>query len=120
MSKTIIAGGRDYQLTQEDIAWLDTLQISEVVSGGALGADAGGEQWARSKGLPITRFPADWRTHGKAAGPLRNKKMAVYAETCVLFPGGCRTESMRREAKRANLRILEKTNTTNELYEHLS
>ena len=43
---TIIAGGRDYNLTLSDEAWLDTLPIREVVSGGASGVDAGGEAWA--------------------------------------------------------------------------
>lgn len=101
--KTVIAGGRGYALTKDDIMWLDTLPISEVVSGGALGADIGGEQWARTKGISVKRFPADWATHGKAAGPIRNAQMAEYADAVVLFPGGRGTASMRSEAKKAGL-----------------
>jgi hypothetical protein len=37
--KTIIAGGRHYRLTDEDYDFLDTLGITEVVCGGATGAD---------------------------------------------------------------------------------
>jgi hypothetical protein len=102
---TIIAGGRDYNLTLSDEAWLDTLPIREVVSGGASGADAGGEAWAKKRGIPIKRFPADWKTHGRAAGPIRNRQMAEYADAVVLFPGGRGTDSMRREAERQELRI---------------
>jgi hypothetical protein len=107
---TIIAGGRDYNLTPSDEAWLDTLPIREVVSGGAFGADAGGESWAKKRGIPIKRFPADWKTHGRAAGPIRNRQMAEYADAVVLFPGGRGTGSMRREAERQGLRIF-RTNT---------
>jgi hypothetical protein len=102
---TIIAGGRDYNLTLSDEAWLATLPIREVVSGGASGADAGGEAWAKKRGIPIKRFPADWKTHGRAAGPIRNRQMAEYADAVVLFPGGRGTDSMRTEAERQGLRI---------------
>jgi hypothetical protein len=101
----VVAGGRGYRITGADEAWLDTLPIREVVSGGASGADAGGESWARKRGIPIKRFLADWNTHGRAAGPIRNRQMAEYAEGVVLFPGGRGTDSMRREAERRGLQI---------------
>ena len=46
--KTIIAGGRDYKLTDEGRRMLDILRptITEVVSGKARGADSEGERWA--------------------------------------------------------------------------
>jgi len=103
--RTIIAGGRDYQFTPTDIAFLDSIAdcISEVVSGACNGADAAGEAWAESKGIPVKRYPADWKTHGKAAGPIRNIKMAQYAGAVVLFPGGRGTTDMNRTANRYNL-----------------
>lgn len=77
--KLIIAGGRNYQLSQWDLAELENLRLSrfiepitEVISGGATGADAAGEQWARGHSIPVRRFPADWSKHGKSAGPIRN------------------------------------------------
>ncbi len=34
-------------------------------------------------------FPADWRLHGKAAGPMRNSKMAeAGADLCIAFWDG--------------------------------
>lgn len=105
MVKTIIAGGRDYQLTPDDEAWLDTLGITEVVSGGATGADEGGEDWAIKRGLQVRRFPANWRQHGTAAGPIRNREMAKYAEALAVFQGGKGTDSMIREAALRGIKI---------------
>ena len=97
--KTIIAGGRHHKFSQADRDALDAFhrnhQVTEVVSGGASGADAEGETWAKAHGIPIKRFPADWNTHGRAAGPIRNKQMAEYADAVVLFPGGRGTASMK-------------------------
>ena len=103
--RTIIAGGRDYQLTDEDLSFLASLPITEVVSGGATGADAGGEMFAYRVDIPMKRFKADWQTYGRAAGPMRNRQMAVYAEAVVLFPGGRGTNSMFNEAKKYELKI---------------
>lgn len=105
--KLIIAGGRDGAFSKEDIEGLDALlqhqqngddPISEVVSGGAMGIDACGEAWARSHGIPVKVFKADWDREGRAAGPLRNARMAAYADAVVLFPGGKGTQSMFQEA----------------------
>lgn len=106
--KTIIAGGRNYSLTRADFEFLDTLPITEVVSGKCNGADAGGEVWARRKGIPVKPFPADWNRYGLAAGPERNARMAEYAEACVLFPGNDGTEDMEEKALAKNLKIYDR------------
>lgn len=110
--KVIIAGGRDYQFTPRDIEFLDSLEskIAEVVSGDAAGADSEGEGWAEMRGIPVKLFPADWKKHGRAAGPLRNKQMAEYADAVVLFPGGRGTQSMYNEAAKRGLTIYDKRN----------
>jgi len=108
--KLIIAGGRDYLFSDQDREFLNSLKgITEVVSGAAPGADAQGEEWAESKGIPVRRFPADWKAHGRGAGPIRNVQMAEYADAVALFPGGRGTDSMRREAKRRGLTVFEAT-----------
>lgn len=109
--KLIIAGGRDYQFTEDDYARLDELhseiRVTEVVSGKAPGADTCGEEWARRHGLPVAEFPADWTTHGRAAGPMRNHAMAVYADAVALFPGGRGTNSMCRLATKEGIRVFD-------------
>src|SRR5262245_60137320 len=107
--KLIIAGGRDYKLTEADYMRLDELwrqaEIEEVVSGGASGADRCGEQWAGQHNIPVKRFVPQWEAFGKAAGPMRNRAMAGYADAVALFPGGRGTESMYNEAKKAGIEI---------------
>lgn len=105
--RLIIAGGRDYKFTETDKSQLDKLvgEVTEVVSGGATGADREGEKWAAGWKIFVTQFPADWRTHGRAAGPIRNRAMAEYADAVALFPGGKGTENMHKEAVKAGLKI---------------
>ena len=92
--KIIIAGTRTFNdkhllFCQMDylIAKFD-LQYFEVISGTAEGADKLGEEWGKERHATITRFPADWNKHGKAAGPIRNAEMADVADICVVFWDG--------------------------------
>ncbi|MDR3174961.1 MAG: DUF2493 domain-containing protein [Desulfovibrio sp.] len=55
-------------------------RITEVVSGGARGVDSLARLYARERALPFTLFAADWEKYGKRAGPMRNMKMADYAD----------------------------------------
>lgn len=113
--KLIIAGGRDYALTDEDYQRLDDIHartpIAEVVSGHATGADLGGEAWAEARGIPVRLFRARWGSHGPSAGPIRNRQMAQYADAVALFPGGRGTAHMAQEGQRAGLRIFDFTGT---------
>lgn len=101
----IIAGGRYFDdpdmllFAMETVTRGLVLTVEEVVSGGQqtrawkddewryFGADYLGEQWARARDIPVSVFEADWDTHGKWAGPKRNKEMAEYAEAGD--DGGC-------------------------------
>lgn len=83
--KTIIAGSRT--ITDIDVVRRAEQQsrftMGEVVSGCAAGVDRLGEQLAAELGLPVRRFPADWEKHGRAAGPIRNLRMAEYADALI-------------------------------------
>ena len=89
--KIIIAGLRnftDYNLLKTTINNLldkSNITITEVVSGGANGVDKLGEQYATEYNIPIRRFNADWNKYGNAAGPIRNKQMAEYADRLIAF-----------------------------------
>lgn len=108
--KLIIAGGRDFTPSTPWYNLVDNVihnfKITEIVSGGCRGADAFGEEMARRNSIPAVTFKADWNAYGKAAGPIRNKAMAQYADAVILLPGGVGTDSMRHEAKSAGIKII--------------
>ena len=86
--KLAIVGSRsffDYQLLVETLQDLD---ISEIVSGGARGADTLAEKYAKEKGIPVKIFKPDWDGLGKAAGFIRNKSIIDYADKVIAFWDG--------------------------------
>lgn len=88
--KVIIAGSRsilNWDVVAQAIQSAP-FKITEVVSGGAQGVDYLGECLAELHGMAVKQFPADWRAHGKAAGPIRNKQMAQYADGLIAIWDG--------------------------------
>jgi hypothetical protein len=50
------------------------------------GADAVAERWCRDAGVPVERYPADWSTYGRSAGPHRNREMVnTGPDLCLAF-----------------------------------
>lgn len=90
--KMVIAGSRSFKDQQLVFKLIEISGasgfITEVVSGTARGVDKFGEEWAKSKNIPIKRFPADWDREGKAAGLLRNLDMANYADGLIAIWDG--------------------------------
>lgn len=88
--KLIIAGGRDIHDYSLVLSGLEESQFkpTTIVSGGAKGVDALGEQYAESMNLQLHIYPADWQTHGRAAGPIRNRKMAENADALLAIWDG--------------------------------
>ncbi len=67
----------------------DRSDVSEVVSGTARGPDRWGESWAESLDfVELKRMPADWDTHGKRAGMIRNAEMAQRGDALLAFYDG--------------------------------
>lgn len=105
----IIAGSRHFH--DQDVvdqAVKDSgFDITCVVSGVAKGVDILGELWAQAQGICIRSFPADWKEHGRAAGPIRNKEMARVADALIALPCPCSrgTRSMIKLAERYGLKI---------------
>ena len=100
--KLIIAGGRDFIPSTEDLEKID-LAIShyynisemehlngglEMVSGLATGADQIPFYYKAWHGVPVKEFKADWNLHGKKAGILRNIEMAKYSDALIIFWNG--------------------------------
>lgn len=93
--KLIIAGGRDFSdelMFQKELTELVTdlpdSTVVSIVSGMARGADAIGASFAKQYGIQLYEFPADWHTHGKRAGYLRNEEMAEFADGLLAFWDG--------------------------------
>ena len=106
--KTIIAGSRNVQRDTNQIQEIiDTLpwKISEVVCGEAKGIDRSGKDWAVANKIPVKSFPADWDEYKKAAGYIRNRKMAKYADALLaIWDGKSKgTKNMIDEARKLNL-----------------
>ena len=107
--RVIIAGGREVHDYSKLLEAIDECQfpIATVVSGGARGADALGERYAEEMGLNLKIFRADWETHGRAAGPIRNRKMAENADALIaIWDGESRgTKNMIETAKKLGLLV---------------
>jgi hypothetical protein len=115
--KTIICGPRDFNDYDELCVAIEKsgIEITEVVSGAAKGADSLGEKWAKDNNVKCIKFKAKWddishpealikeNTFGKynaKAGFIRNEEMAMYAEACVAIDDGSNgTADMIRRAK---------------------
>lgn len=93
--RVIIAGSRYFCNYKKLVAKCDAILANKindpncevvVVSGCAQGADKLGERYAWSRQLKVEKYPADWENLGKAAGPIRNEKMAQNADALIAFP----------------------------------
>lgn len=109
--KVIIAGGRDFDDFPRMIKTCDKILANqesvEIVSGTANGADKLGESYAKARGHPIKRFPADWERFGRSAGHRRNAEMADYGDALILYWDGKSKGSggMLEIAKKRGLKI---------------
>ena len=115
MTRVLVCGPRD---------WTDYWTVAEVLSGqhaadpfscliegGALGVDRFARRWATDRGVPVETFEADW-THGKAAGPIRNRRMLAEGkpDRCIAFiadPPTRGTANMVRQAREAGVPVRE-------------
>lgn len=78
-----------------------------IISGGAKGADTLAIKWAIENDCEYKVFNADWRSFGRAAGPIRNKQMLVQGnpDLVIAFPGGKGTAHMIMISKEANVPV---------------
>lgn len=109
--RVLVCGGRDYTNEAMAFAILDAAHaanpIIEVIHGAAAGADMLAAMWAAKRGVPERPFQADWETYGKAAGPMRNRKMLDEGKPHIViaFPGGRGTRNMIEQAEGANVPV---------------
>ena len=113
----VICGGRDYKFNPADLEMLsemhNKINFELIITGGARGADTEANLFARRHSIPLKVFNANWKLHGKSAGPIRNKIMLDYLLTfhdknnlaVIAFPGGRGTQNMVSIAKESGVKI---------------
>ena len=96
--KIIIAGCRDIEGERARWAVLSAMMNSgfvddvdsgkvEIIHGGCRGIDEAAQREFEET-YKVTTVVADWDKHGKAAGPIRNRKMAEMADALVAIWDG--------------------------------
>lgn len=110
--KVLVCGGRNYDARTVLYGVLDGIHradgIDAVITGMARGADMLAHDWAVEQGIAVNPFPADWKTHSRAAGPIRNQHMIDQGkpDLVVAFPGGRGTADMVRRAETAGIKTI--------------
>ncbi len=86
--KLAVVGSRsfdDYEFLKKI---LDYHPCTQIISGGARGADTLAKRYAVEHGIPIIEFIPDWDIHGKSAGFLRNEKIVQACDELIAFWDG--------------------------------
>lgn len=79
-----------------------------LIHGGARGIDSDAGEIAHELGIEVEVHEADWKTHGKKAGPIRNRRQAGKAHVWMAFVDRCGpgTRDMIRAAKQSGAAII--------------
>lgn len=96
MSETVaIVGSRRYpSLSRVEDAIIEAARSTWlasgvlVVTGDASGVDEVVARTARALKLPLRIYAADWKTYGKAAGPIRNTELAKACDRLIAWWDG--------------------------------
>jgi hypothetical protein len=114
-----IAGGRHfnqpYVLRKALVAFIARVGMPTLVIHGKCptGADAIGDRVAKELGCKVKGFPADWKTHGLYAGPMRNLEMAQIATHGLMFGGGATSKGTRN-----SIALAKKFKVKNKVYRY--
>ena len=118
MTKILVCGGRDYDDWRKISSALEHYfgvyrgippEGQTVITGDACGADWLARAWAKYTGRDYEGYPADWKTYGKSAGPIRNQQMLDEGkpDLVLVFPGDTGTGDMAAKAKKAGVEVVE-------------
>ena len=86
--KIAVVGSRDFNDYEFLKKMLNYHLCTQIISGGARGADTLAKQYATEHDIPIKEFIPNWDAHGKAAGYLRNEQIVEACEELVAFWDG--------------------------------
>ena len=119
--RVIVCGGRDFTdrdmlFSELDMHNADWGPFELIIEGGQRtrdpatdeyigGADYWAAVWAHERGIDCKTFEANWKKHGRAAGPIRNQQMIDEGkpDLIIAFPGGQGTRDMITRGNKAKL-----------------
>lgn len=105
--RVLVFGGRNYSDALHFHRVMTRINPTEIICGGATGADELARLWAVAHRIDHRVYYAKWDTFDKSAGPIRNQHMLDDArpEYAVAFPGGLGTADMMLRVERAGITI---------------
>ena len=63
-------------------------EVTEIVSGGAVGVDSCAAEYAKANSLKLTEFLPEYTVYGRVAPIVRNKKIVDHADKIIVFWNG--------------------------------
>lgn len=111
--RLLVCGGRAFDNVAFLHRALGAMQIlapiGALIEGGATGADSLARTWATHRDIPVITERADWKAHGRGAGPRRNQKMLDdhRPDVVIAFAGGAGTGDMVKRAKAAGVPVFD-------------
>lgn len=109
--KILVCGSRDYldyDFVEEVLSSYGS-ELTGIVHGAARGADTLAGDYGRSANIPVEEYPADWGTHGRAAGHIRNTKMLAEGKPDLVIAfqmnNSKGTQNMINQAKKAGIAV---------------
>ena len=88
--KLAVIGSRsfdNFELLNNEILSLGN-EITEIISGGAKGADLLAEKWAKQNNVISTIIKPIWSIYGRGAGIIRNEDIIQKCDYCIAFWDG--------------------------------
>lgn len=117
--RVLVCGSRNFNDPLTLDSWLGGIHknhgpITLLIEGGAKGADYMARKFAEWRGIPVQTFEANWSAYGRAAGPIRNKRMLDEGrpDLVVAFGRGRGTANMVEQARAAGVRVFIATKIT--------
>jgi len=110
--RVLVCGGRGYEdwAAVEVVLRIFDPRYTTLIHGACpTGADHIAESVAHALHWQrLIPYYADWDKYGRAAGPIRNKRMLVEGkpDVVIVFPGGNGTANMVSQAHKAGLHVL--------------